>query len=202
MRFDRAATAILVAVAVGAAACGNGSGKSTVTPAGAASVTGAASATAVVTPPPTATAAAPTPPPVATSVQPGATAVASVGVATAVASTVQPSTPGPPPTPKILTSPVAVTLDDDGGTVTMHVGEQFLLNLGDDIYEWSDVQVSDQLVLGRVVNITVVRGAQGVYEARAAGRVMLTATGDPKCRSSVPACALPSRLFHIDVAVS
>jgi hypothetical protein len=200
MRLHTAA-AILVVVAVGAAACGSGS-NGAATPTGAASVTGAPSVTPVLTraataSPPTSTSTA-----VATRVgEPVATAAASVGVATAMASTVQPASPMPEPTPKTLASPETITIDDGGALVTMRVGEEFLLNLGDDIYDWN-VEVSDQAVLGRVVNITVVRGAQGVYEARAAGRVTLTATGDPHCRSAVPACALPSRLFRVDVVVS
>jgi hypothetical protein len=52
-----------------------------------------------------------------------------------------------------------------------------------------------------VVNITVVRGAQGVYEAHQTGGTTLTATGDPVCRQSQPPCAIPSRLFEIQVTV-
>jgi hypothetical protein len=129
----------------------------------------------------------------------GANQVVPTATATLAA---EPPTPVPPqPTVTTIASPDSVTLDDDGALVTMHVGERFLLNLGDDVYDWS-VEVTDDTVVGRVMNITVVRGAQGVYEARAAGRITLTATGDPQCRNATPPCALPSRVFHIDVVVS
>jgi carboxyl-terminal processing protease len=96
-------------------------------------------------------------------------------------------------------SPQTVTLDNDGGTITLHVGDQFLLKLGEE-YNWT-VTVADQSIVSRVVNITVVRGAQGVYEAHQVGTTTMAATGDPVCRQSKPPCAMPSRLFQIKVVV-
>jgi carboxyl-terminal processing protease len=96
-------------------------------------------------------------------------------------------------------SPQTITLANDGETITLHVDEQFLLKLGEE-YDWT-VTVADQSIVSRVVNITVVRGAQGVYEAHKAGSTTLTATGDPVCRQSQPPCAMPSRLFQINVVV-
>jgi hypothetical protein len=81
----------------------------------------------------------------------------------------------------------------------LHAGERFLLKLGEG-YNWT-VTIADQSIISRVVNITVVRGAQGVYEAHQAGSTTLTATGDPVCRQSKPPCAMPSRLFQINVVV-
>ena len=92
-----------------------------------------------------------------------------------------------------------VTLADDGQTITLSVGESFLLKLGED-YNWT-VTVADQSIVRRVVNITVVRGAQGVYEMHQLGSTTLTATGDPACLQSKPPCAMPSRLFQITVVV-
>jgi len=97
------------------------------------------------------------------------------------------------------TASTTVTLAMDGSTITMHVGDQFLLKLGDE-YIW-DVQIADQRILSRVANVAVGAGAQGVYEARAAGQTMLTAIGDLPCRFSTPACLAPSRAFRIDVVV-
>ncbi|HVN53932.1 MAG TPA: hypothetical protein VMT46_06335 [Anaerolineaceae bacterium] len=93
----------------------------------------------------------------------------------------------------------AVILADDGATVKMKVGQRFLLQLGED-YDWN-VTVADQNVLSRVVNITVVRGAQGLYEAHQAGTTGLTAVGDPPCRTATPACAMPSRSFMVTIVV-
>jgi hypothetical protein len=92
-----------------------------------------------------------------------------------------------------------VTLDDNNTSISMHVGERFLLKLGE-IYNW-EVISSDPNVLSRVVNIMVIRGAQGLYEAHRAGQVELTAVGDPFCRSTKPACMMPSLLFKINVKV-
>jgi hypothetical protein len=82
----------------------------------------------------------------------------------------------------------------------MHPGENFLLNLGADIFDWT-VQIDNQNVLDRVKNIMVIRGAQGVYEATSPGQAALTAVGDPFCRKSTPACMAPSMLFKITVIV-
>jgi hypothetical protein len=103
-----------------------------------------------------------------------------------------------PPAPAADGSKV-ITLNDQGGTIPLAIGERFLLQLGEQ-YNW-EVTISDQGVLSRVINIAVIRGAQGVYEAHKAGTVTLSATGDPQCRQSVPACAMPSLLFRITVVV-
>jgi hypothetical protein len=104
-----------------------------------------------------------------------------------------------PSIPPISDGSRTVKLDDQGKTITIAVGESFLLELGE-TYNWN-VTISDQAVLSRVIGITVIRGAQGVYQANRAGTVALSATGDPQCRQSQPACAIPSLLFRITVVV-
>jgi ABC-type Fe3+-hydroxamate transport system substrate-binding protein len=104
-------------------------------------------------------------------------------------STVEP-TPGPEQ---------IVTLDDQGKTIYLKVGEGFLLKLGEN-YDWT-VTISDQNVVSRVMNIAVIRGAQGVYDAHQTGTVTLSATGDPQCLLSQPACAQPSIQFEITIVV-
>ena len=74
-----------------------------------------------------------------------------------------------------------------------------MLKLGE-IYNW-DVTISDPNVLNRVINIMVIRGAQGLFEAHQTGQVNLTAVGDPLCRSVKPACMMPSLLFKISITV-
>ena len=98
------------------------------------------------------------------------------------------------PTPATST----VTLADDGTTITMHRGDTFLLMLGTD-YNW-DVQVSDTSILARVPNITVIRGAQGIYQALGMGSTTLTATGVLSCPPGT-ACPMLARLFRLDVNV-
>jgi len=92
-----------------------------------------------------------------------------------------------------------VTLADDGGTITMHVGESFLLQLGQ-AYEWTVIPL-DQDIIRRVPNVLTVIGSQGLYQAHQVGRTQLTATGEPPCRQSQPPCAMPSRGFLVDVVV-
>lgn len=92
-----------------------------------------------------------------------------------------------------------VTLSSNRTTLTLHVGQAFLLKLGD-IYIWN-VQVADPAIVSREVNVLVVRGAQGIYQAHEAGTTRLTAQGDPACRKSVPACAMPSIAFQITLVV-
>jgi photosystem II stability/assembly factor-like uncharacterized protein len=98
-----------------------------------------------------------------------------------------------------LSSLPAVTLADDGQTITLRVGQRFLLDLGAD-YEWT-VTVDDPAVVSRVVNVLTIRGSQGLYEAHQPGRTTLGATGDPICRQAQPPCGAPSRLFRLQVVV-
>jgi hypothetical protein len=105
-----------------------------------------------------------------------------------------------PPAPPSAGQGATVTLTDDGMTIRLRVGDRFLLDLGDP-YIW-DVTIADPSIVSRVVNIAVVRGAQGVYEARAAGETRLQAIGDLPCRQSRPPCLAPSRLFRLVIVVS
>jgi hypothetical protein len=97
-------------------------------------------------------------------------------------------------------NPNVITLDNNNQLITLHPGETFLLKLGDEVYQW-DIQIDNQAVISRVKNIAVIRGAQGVYEALQAGTALLTANGDPLCRQSKPACAMPSVHFALHVEV-
>jgi hypothetical protein len=104
-----------------------------------------------------------------------------------------------PPVEPTAGGQIIVMLDDQGKTISLAVGEGFLLKLGDE-YTW-DVTISDQNVLSRVKNIAVVRGAQGVYDAQQAGTVTLSATGDPQCRQAQPPCGMPSIQFEVTIVV-
>jgi hypothetical protein len=92
-----------------------------------------------------------------------------------------------------------ITLADDGKAITLGIGESFLLKLGEG-YDWSVVS-ADPTIVSRVVNVMVVRGAQGLYRAHKIGATTLTATGDPACRHAQRPCEMPSREFHIQVVV-
>jgi hypothetical protein len=125
-------------------------------------------------------------------VDPAATAAPSL--------TSAPSSPSPAATPGSL----VVTLGDVDKTVTMHVGERFLLNLGLggelEPYDWQAVP-TDPSIVSRVPNVLTVRGSQGLYEAHKPGQTELTATGEAQCRQLQPPCAVPSRSFNVTVQV-
>ncbi len=73
-----------------------------------------------------------------------------------------------------------ITLADNGKTITLNANETFLLNLGEG-YDWT---IDDQTIFSRVVNVLVVRGAQGLYVAHRPAT--LTAVGSPECLKSQP----------------
>lgn len=105
----------------------------------------------------------------------------------------------PSVTPGLEVAERKVTLDDNGKTIDLRVGDRFLLALEGN-YDWS-VAVDDPSIVGRVAGITTIRGAQGVYEARKPGQTTLAATGDPPCRKAQPPCLAPSRSFQVRLVV-
>jgi len=92
-----------------------------------------------------------------------------------------------------------VTLADNGKTITLRVGDSFLLQLGED-YNWTPA-VDDQTIVSRANSITVAQGTQGVYDALKAGKTTLTAAGDPPCLQLTPPCKRPSIVFEIQIVV-
>jgi ABC-type transport system substrate-binding protein len=108
--------------------------------------------------------------------------------------------PAVSPTVVIMQQPQAVTLEDEGKTIMMKVGDRFLLNLGTGIYEWT-LSIGNQTVLSRVKNVMTIQGSQGLFETLKAGSTLLHADGDPLCAQAKPACKMPSRLFTITVVV-
>jgi len=93
-----------------------------------------------------------------------------------------------------------VILEDNGKTFNLNVGDSFLLNLGIDTYDWT-VTVDNENIMRMKMGVMVIKGAQGIYDALAPGTAVLSATGDPHCRQSKPACGAPSILFTITVIV-
>lgn len=75
-----------------------------------------------------------------------------------------------------------LTLDDNGQTIQLHVGERFLLKLdSNDTKYYSDwtVTIADPTIVSLVPGVLVIQGAQGLYEARQEGQTMLTAMAQP-----------------------
>lgn len=98
-------------------------------------------------------------------------------------------------TPTIKT----VTLDDNDKSIYINNGERFLVKLGSN-FIWH-IQIDNETVASRVVNIMVVKDAQGVYEVHNSGIATMTGVGDPLCRTSMPPCEIHSVLFKINIIV-
>lgn len=112
-----------------------------------------------------------------------------------------PASGSPAPQPTLLLShPGAITRDHYDATVILTVGQSFTLALGENPPQWN-VEISDPEVLSRVVNLAMVRGAQGVYTAHKPGTVQLNATGVFPCQLTVPRCMIASPFFTVTVIV-
>ncbi len=92
-----------------------------------------------------------------------------------------------------------VTLGQNGQTIQMHKGNNFLLKLGKD-FDWN-ISLDNQTVVSRVPNIMVMDGAQGIFVAHNVGDATLSAVGDPWCRHSATPCMIHSILFRVNVLV-
>ena len=95
---------------------------------------------------------------------------------------------------------ITITQENNNQTIELNVGDTFLLKLGED-HMWN-VEIDNDDVVSRVKNIVVIRGAQGIYEAKMPGSATLSASGDLPCREEVPPCAAPTILFKIQINVS
>jgi hypothetical protein len=92
-----------------------------------------------------------------------------------------------------------ITLDDNDKSIYIKKGERFLVKLGSN-FIWN-IQIDNQTVASRVINIMVVKDAQGVYEVHNAGNATITGVGDPLCRTSTPPCEIHSVLFRANVII-
>jgi len=93
-----------------------------------------------------------------------------------------------------------VTLEQNNQAISLKKGQSFLLKLGDS-HDWS-ADISNQTVVSRVMNVMVIRGAQGLYQAHNIGTTILTATGDPVCYKETPRCLAPSIMFRLGINVT
>lgn len=93
-----------------------------------------------------------------------------------------------------------ITLDDNEKSITLKEGESFLLKLGEN-FNWT-IDIDDPTVVSRQINIMVVRGAQGVYNAHHAGTATLTGVGDPLCLTDKTPCKIHSIPFTLKIIVT
>jgi hypothetical protein len=95
-------------------------------------------------------------------------------------------------------SPIIITTADNGSTITLHKGDRFTLELGEQ--NWT-VSLGDQSIIRRLPNFAMIRGAQGIYQALAAGTTTLSATGRPICNPGM-ACPMYIIEFKVNIVVS
>ncbi len=87
-----------------------------------------------------------------------------------------------------------IGMRDNGTTVQAETGDRILLKLGND-YVWSAVSNENAAVLAPI------SGQDLTFKAATVGKTELTLTGEPRCRTSVPACGAPSVSFRVWVNV-
>jgi hypothetical protein len=92
-----------------------------------------------------------------------------------------------------------VTLDDAGKTISLRVGDMFLLFLQKDTYEFSP-SVLDETILRKVSDVGFA-GSQGVFEALRPGSTKLTAIGELPCHKAIPPCLAPALSVEFIVIV-
>jgi len=105
----------------------------------------------------------------------------------------------PNPDPNYYYEGMVVTLDDVGRTVVLRIGQNFLLELGED-YTW-DIEIEPATIVSKNMKITPQANDQGVFIARKRGKAVLMAVGEPSCRQSQPPCGRPNVLFQVTVVV-
>ena len=107
--------------------------------------------------------------------------------------------PSPSEVPVALAAaPLVVTIADDGTTLHLMVGQQFLLDLGSGS-NWS-AKVGSEQVVRRVTGVALPVGSQGLFEARAIGTTFVSAIGVPPCTSGD--CAMFRLGFDVTITVS
>lgn len=87
-----------------------------------------------------------------------------------------------------------IGLRDNGTTVEAETGDRVVLKLGND-YVWSAVTNENAAVLAPISGETL------AFKAATVGKTELTLTGEPRCRTSTPACAMSSISFRVWVNV-
>lgn len=104
-------------------------------------------------------------------------------------------TPTPAPT---ASAGGTVNLQNAESGVTLHVGERFLLDLGD--LGWK-IRVGDETIVAHNIEPNIPAGSQGYFVGLKAGKTILYATSDPPCRNASPPGMMPSFFVEIPVTV-
>jgi hypothetical protein len=90
---------------------------------------------------------------------------------------------------------------DHASTLTLSVGQRFLLYLENSSMVWTVTFDDGGTVILPVVGVELVSGAQGLFQAAAPGQAFLSALGDAPCRQAEPPCMMPSIAFELTIIV-
>lgn len=94
-----------------------------------------------------------------------------------------------------------LVLDDNLKTINVSVGENVLLLLNQEPYEWTP-SVQDSSIFQKVQDPPLMKGAQGIFQAKRSGVTQLSAIGEIPCTKGEHPC-LPSSalLFTVNIVV-
>jgi hypothetical protein len=90
---------------------------------------------------------------------------------------------------------LTLTFADNGKTIRVSKGDQFLLALGGN-FNWS-LDLIDQSKIVAVPTLIAIPGSQGVFEAVSTGKVTITAFGAPNCQK----CIDPPAQFAVTLLI-
>jgi hypothetical protein len=93
-----------------------------------------------------------------------------------------------------------ITQADDGKTIVLSVGEQFLVSLGGG-YDWN---VDTTSLLPNVVGVPTLIGipdSQGIFEPVTSGTYQLKAKGQPDCQKTDRDCPNQSTTFEVKLSI-
>ena len=94
---------------------------------------------------------------------------------------------------------LTITRADQGKTINLAVGQQFLVNLGGD-YGWQ-VNFDELKHIVAVPTLLPILGAQGIFQPVAVGRTSFKAKGEPTCNKDQPPCAGTTVQFEVTIAI-
>lgn len=94
----------------------------------------------------------------------------------------------------------SVTLEDGDKTLTLQVGQRFLVFLKSPSHTWTVLQF-DPAVIRKVADAQLIEGAQGVFEAVGRGQTELVAKGELPCHSADPPCLAVTLGFILKIVV-
>lgn len=141
----------------------------------------------------------------------GLLGLAGAGQASGQVAPVSPAVTTPPgsstPTPAASAGGLTLTVADSGETVRLPVARTLTLDLQGSLADpWGHLGNSNPAVLRQLSSELGILQPAGTISARflalAPGTAVIHATQIPSCTLTVPACAMPDRLFSVTVVVA